>query len=199
MGSRVTVSERFWAKVEKTSGCWIWTGTRVRGYGQFSRSRRDRVYAHRFAYEEIVGPIPEGLTLDHLCRNKACVNPDHLEVVSQRENSLRGEARNYVTIRTGVCPRGHAFAGANVYLQPNGKRACRACRLERGKRYRLNGNVGCCGNCGEETSLIASLCGACYQYQYRHGTPRPQSLIERASEPTERYRRWTLANRVTAV
>lgn len=84
---------RFWAKVEKSEGCWLWIGTGNRsGYGHFSirgRGGRAKVGAHRFAYELAVGPIPDGLTIDHLCFNTSCVNPDHLEPVSQAENSKR--------------------------------------------------------------------------------------------------------------
>lgn len=90
-----TVEERFWVKVEKTSSCWIWTGSRNgRGYGLFGASSGGApVRAHRFSYELRFGPIPEGMQLDHLCEVKACVNPDHLEPVTNEENSRRARAR----------------------------------------------------------------------------------------------------------
>ncbi len=85
---------RFWSHVEKAETCWLWTSTITgNGYGHYS-IKRVKVGAHRFAYELMVGPIPQGLTIDHLCRVKACVNPDHLEPVTQAENNRRGiEAR----------------------------------------------------------------------------------------------------------
>lgn len=90
MKDRRTPAERFWAKVAKSDGCWQWMAARTpKGYGQFAPHRR-HVYAHRYVYELVVGPIPEGLTIDHLCRNRGCVRPDHLEVVTRGENTRRG-------------------------------------------------------------------------------------------------------------
>lgn len=122
--------ERFWPKVFKTPGCWLWLGcVNSNGYGAFAAVRR-QIPAHRYAYEVKVGPIPEGMTLDHLCRIRRCVNPDHLDVVTRGENTLRGDtitARNIAKVR---CLRGHALEGANVYRPPSRptKRICRACR-----------------------------------------------------------------------
>lgn len=86
---------RFWSRVDKTEGCWNWKGRLGHdGYGLFSIGKRDNVIPHRFSYELEVGPIPEGLQLDHLCRNRACVRPDHLEPVTREENMRRAkEAR----------------------------------------------------------------------------------------------------------
>lgn len=85
------IEARFWAKVDKTETCWLWTAAirRRSGYGVFSHQARTML-AHRFAYELLVGPIPDGLVIDHLCRVRHCVNPDHLEPVTQRENLRRG-------------------------------------------------------------------------------------------------------------
>ncbi len=81
---------RFWVRVQKAAGCWLWTGDlNDRGYPTFALLHDRTVYAHRYAYELLVGPIPEGLTLDHLCRVPACVNPDHLEPVTKAENIRR--------------------------------------------------------------------------------------------------------------
>src|SRR3990167_1812336 len=88
----LTLEERFWAKVNKNgpNGCWVWTAYKNRaGYGEFGYRKR-KVKAHRFIYEFLLGPIPKSLQLDHLCRNRACINPTHLEVVSPRINLLRG-------------------------------------------------------------------------------------------------------------
>ena len=82
---------RFWAKVTKTDRCWLWTGaTTPKGYGQFSARASRHTYAHRYAYELLVGGIPDGLTIDHLCKTRNCVRPDHMEVVTRGENTRRG-------------------------------------------------------------------------------------------------------------
>jgi hypothetical protein len=95
---RKSVEERFWAKVEKTDGCWLWTGaisgksgtaSAARGYGYFGVTSKKIVRAHRWAYETLVGPIPEGMELDHLCHITTCVNPNHLEAVTHLENVRR--------------------------------------------------------------------------------------------------------------
>jgi hypothetical protein len=109
-------------------GCWLWTAQHDRaGYAQFYlTSLRRSVGAHRFAYELLVGPIPDGLVIDHLCRNPGCVNPGHLEPVTNAENIRRGLAGRLKT----HCPKGHPLDGSNVYLRRNGTRYCRRCRLD---------------------------------------------------------------------
>lgn len=89
------ITERFWAKVEKTATCWVWTGATKYGYGVIGVGRRTEgtVQVHRLSYELHTGPIPEGLQIDHLCFNTACVNPDHLEAVTQQVNLEREHAR----------------------------------------------------------------------------------------------------------
>ncbi len=124
--------ERFYAKVDFTPECWVWNGARqAGGYGRFMVSSNPRVLvlAHRFAYEQIVGPIADDMTLDHLCRNTSCVNPEHLEVVTREENALRG-SRNAAK---DACDYGHDFTPANTYIQPSRPtvRHCRECRRVR--------------------------------------------------------------------
>ena len=98
-----TVDERFWGRVDKhhPSGCWVWKGATVKGYGTLHLADRSRVLAHRYAYERLVGPIPRGLVSDHLCRNPLCVNPAHIEPVTIAENTRRGG------LAVTHCPRGH--------------------------------------------------------------------------------------------
>lgn len=123
----VAPSIRFWDKVEKSDGCWTWTAAKIRtGYGRFSIGVGNHVYAHRFAYEDLVGPIPDGLTLDHLCKNRACVNPKHLEPVSLRDNILRGDSPSAAHARKTHCPEGHPYEGNNL-LRSGGSRRCRIC------------------------------------------------------------------------
>lgn len=117
--------QRFWSRVEKTPTCWLWTGyTTSRGYGQLGKGSgpTQAHLAHRVAYELLVGPVPAGLELDHLCRNPPCVNPSHLEPVTHAENMRRAGA--VVT----QCKHGHPYDEANTYIRPDrGTRQCRAC------------------------------------------------------------------------
>jgi hypothetical protein len=128
------LEERFWAKVRKTPDCWLWTGSTVGtwGYGQVSIGRR-RIPVHRYAYELLVGPIPDGLVIDHLCRVPHCVNPAHLEPVTEQVNILRGTGITAVNATKTACIHGHLFTAENTYIW-HGKRICRACVTERDRR-----------------------------------------------------------------
>lgn len=129
----------FWSHVTKTEGCWLWSGTKSeKGYGLFRIDGKPK-RAHRIAYEMIVGDVPEGFTLDHLCRVPGCVNPAHLEIVTSQENTRRGiEYRKQHDIPMNACLKygglkpfckhGHPYSGDNLYIAPNGRRVCRACQ-----------------------------------------------------------------------
>lgn len=122
----------FWDKVDRRSAaeCWDWTAHKSRGYGSFKAVRAGRrvtVSAHRLAYELAVGLIPAGLEIDHLCRNKACCNPLHLEPVTSRENSRRWQLADGVLAGATHCPRGHSYSGDNLYVNPQRRRVCREC------------------------------------------------------------------------
>jgi hypothetical protein len=135
---------RFWDKVDRVDPdeCWTWQAATRKGYGVFFFCGR-LVPAHRFAYELLVGSVPDGLELDHLCRNRGCVNPAHLEPVTRSVNVLRGESgarlRQAWIDRKSHCDHGHPLSGANLRVQKTGKRAgrrmCRACQREAQRRY----------------------------------------------------------------
>lgn len=135
----MTLEERFWMKVDKTGpgGCWLWTASQnTHGYGKFWVDGHT-VPAHRIAYLLGVGPIPEGMDIDHVrtkgCHHRHCVNyEDHLEPVTKLENHRRGSRATKTH-----CPRGHEYAGENLYSRPGtAHRGCRACRREAAQRYR---------------------------------------------------------------
>lgn len=122
---------RFWENVDKSGDCWLWRGyLKPNGYGTFypgGGRGAPKVYAHRYAYELVVGPIPEGAEIDHTCNVRCCVNPAHMEPVSHRTNLDRAVER-----RT-QCKHGHTLADA---YRIAGNRVCRTCRIEASRRTR---------------------------------------------------------------
>jgi HNH endonuclease len=132
-----TATERFWPKVQKTDGCWLWLAGRGNtGYGSFWAGA-EQTTAHRFAYELLVGPVPPGLDLDHLCRVRHCVNPAHLEPVTRNENLMRGTSTLIAIAAAKThCPQGHEYTAKNTYLISGKHRKCRTCQLENMRRYR---------------------------------------------------------------
>jgi hypothetical protein len=145
----------FWGRVEKTPGCWLWKGTILyTGYGQRSLGGGVAKLAHRLAYELSVGPIPRGMKLDHTCHNqdktcpggwscahRRCVNPAHLEVVTQRENVLRGFGIAARNVQKTHCKHGHEFTEENTYktiVRGNPKRECWTCKRSNRMKYKLN-------------------------------------------------------------
>ena len=137
--SKPTISERLWANVTVTGCCWYWDGYQKEGgYGYMLANRRLRL-VHRLAYEEMIGPIPEGLQIDHICRTRNCVNPDHLEAVTQQENIRRIPRTVWHGYREQThCKNGHEYTAENTRYSPTrpGRvRICRACEHDRYVRY----------------------------------------------------------------
>lgn len=127
-GWRLERFERKFAK--RIDGCWEWTAYKDAdsGYGQFSIGPSKPAWAHRVSYETYIGPIPDGMQVDHLCRNRGCVNPAHLEAVPPRINMLRSMAPAAVVWRTNRCLRDHELTPENTYVRPDGAgRQCREC------------------------------------------------------------------------
>lgn len=144
---RTPLEERFWEKVNKDGpipehrpdlgSCWVWTAaTNPNGYGKIVENGHF-LAAHRVSYEMLVGPIPKGLEPDHLCRNHPCVNPDHLEPVTHKENHRRGK-----WAMTSHCPQGHPYDAMNTVVEKDGWRKCRVCVNERARQYRVRMKAG---------------------------------------------------------
>lgn len=127
---------RFLEKIDMGEHCWLWTGaTAGEGYGVFWVPGAGQTYAHRVSHQMFVGPIPDGLEVDHLCSNRLCVKPTHLEAVTGDENKRRARERAGTTDQ---CPHGHPYDDVNTYVAPSGARNCRLCsRLRRRKNNTL--------------------------------------------------------------
>ena len=141
----LTAEDRFWRNVDFTGICWEWTGRcDASGYGVVTTGPRGSSprRAHRIAYGLLVAPLPawtgkrDSLVPDHLCRNRRCVNPDHLELITVHENTLRSSGPSAMNARKTVCKYGHEFTPANTYILPNGARGCRECRRVAARRWK---------------------------------------------------------------
>jgi hypothetical protein len=135
---------RFQLYYVENAGCWEWLGCKDKnGYGVFAirygekgHRHRKMVFAHRYQYERLYGPIPAGLESDHNCKNVACINPSHLEPVTHRVNLLRGDSPAAKQARQTHCIHGHAFSGYNLWLDKRGRRHCRKCHMLRERKYK---------------------------------------------------------------
>jgi hypothetical protein len=159
--SHLIRSRRFYVPADPAD-CWEWTGTRTPdGYGQIRRIHNGSTMgAHRAVYEDRIGPIPDGLHLDHLCRNPPCVNPAHLEPVTNRENGRRGLAAP-----RSHCPGGHSYAEHGYQKTARGGRSCRKCDTARTRRWKESNpqKVAVCVTCSELKPMMAKgQCNACY-------------------------------------
>lgn len=131
------IKDRMLRQIVKRDGHWIWTGPirGKQGYGAITIKRKS-FCAHRVMYETFIGPIPDGLQIDHICRVRNCVNPEHLEPVTCRENILRGEGVCAKNAKKTHCPKGHLYSETNTLYTREGGRQCRTCNVERTRQWR---------------------------------------------------------------
>lgn len=143
MKSKGNLPYRIYVKITFSDGCWEWKAAvePTGGYGILNVNGRTRK-AHKVVYEILVGSVPEGLELDHLCRNRRCVKPGHLEPVTRRENVARGVAPSAVNTAKTHCVHGHPFSGDNLILRSDGGRRCRICRRDGNRRMKARRKAG---------------------------------------------------------
>lgn len=148
MGVAIPVETRFEERVRRTeTGCWEWSGDHTPdGYGRLT-SLRHTILVHRYSYQRHVGPIPDGLQLDHLCRNRGCCNPAHLEPVTAQVNSRRGVGPSAVNAAKEACHRGHPFTPENTTERASGARECRMCNRARQRARSARGGDYSCSFC----------------------------------------------------
>lgn len=175
-----SITERFNSFIVSRNGCWQWRSpNKTTGYGEF-HWHYQRYLAHRFSYQHHIGPIPDGMQIDHLCRNRGCVNPKHLRVVTLAQNVLAGSGITAQNKRKTSCKNGHAYTDANTYKH-NGKRSCRVCKdaLSRTYAKRLR-----------SSDFPCNICGKNYQWS---GYPQPvtcsRSCALKLSHRTRRERK----------
>jgi len=131
------IRDRFWSKVNRTSTCWLWAAaTDKDGYGAFmvgsKKNHTKRMKkSHRISYQWAKGPIANGLEIDHICRVRECVNPDHLEAVTHRINWMRGDNHAAKNMTKTHCRKGHEYSGKNLRVNSLGKRCCKMCDRDR--------------------------------------------------------------------
>lgn len=134
---KMPAKERFETHIKKLDdGCWMWTGkiNKNTGYGQhgvYKNAIRKDYLAHRYSYELYIGKMPNGFCIDHLCRNRWCVNPDHLEPTTLKENVLRGIGVCAINHQKIHCIHGHLLSGKNLYITPDNRRQCKVCNYNR--------------------------------------------------------------------
>jgi len=132
----MNAENRFWSKVEKTNHCWNWKGRKDNGYGRFDISGKQHK-AHRISYSLLKGILIPLLEIDHLCRNRACVNPVHLEQVSKSVNQRRGFGAGGINSRKTNCPQGHLLYGDNLYIEAStSHRRCLICKRKQNRLWK---------------------------------------------------------------
>ena len=130
-----TTECRFWESVRKTDTCWMWQKSlNGKGYGNFCIKRPKQMEAHKFAWLTQIGEIPSGLVLDHICRNRACVRPSHLRILTKGQNVLVGNGICANKARQTKCKNGHSLSGQNLILTKRGHRQCRECTNDNNRK-----------------------------------------------------------------